>query len=552
MTREFALWCTIAALAGGLRLIRLDFLLTNAEAAAALNALAALRGEPVIFSNPLFGWLQMLLFAVFGANEVSARLAGALSGVALCLLPAALRWQLGRTRALIFGLLLALSPTLWFVSREMGGAMLAWTLAGAAHCAWRVGQPAWAAAALGALLATGSDAIAPLVVASLGALASPAQGGVRFSARAAAIALATFVLSATALLMRPSGLGDAFNGYATWARALWADESASVGRLVLGLVTGEPVGWLGAAFALVMLVIRRDRLRAEAAWPAWGAAGLAVLVITAGRDAALLTPTVIGMLGLASHAYDALWSSVRRRAVWQREGAVAALACVLLIYAGLGVWQYAGQGRSTWLVAILIAALLILALIAAGGLSADYGAPLRGIGLAGAAVLSLYSFGVGVQMNHVRPHNPAEPYRTQAAAPGLGALQESVRLMSTRATGEPRALAIHIADGAPPALHWALRDQRSFGRGEDAGRPDAVLTPAPERPRLAGNFIGMDYQVTAQASLDEVRCVSLPQGGFDCLPLVRWLAFRDVAEARADVWVFWLRDDVARRAGGYR
>ncbi|MCX7824091.1 MAG: hypothetical protein N2689_00850, partial [Verrucomicrobiae bacterium] len=45
------------------------------------------------------------------------------------MLPAALRWQLGRTRALIFGLLLALSPTLWFVSREMGGAMLAWTLA---------------------------------------------------------------------------------------------------------------------------------------------------------------------------------------------------------------------------------------------------------------------------------------------------------------------------------------------------------------------------------------------------------------------------------------
>jgi hypothetical protein len=199
-----------------------------------------------------------------------------------------------------------------------------------------------------------------------------------------------------------------------------------------------------------------------------------------------------------------------------------------------------------------VRALLIVALAAAGSLSVDYGVPLRGIALAGIAVLSLYSLAAGIQMNHARPHNPAEPYRIQAAALGLEALQESIQLASARATGEPNALGVHIAGDSPAALQWALRDQRRFDANGDAGSVGIVLTPSPEKPKAAGNFIGMAYEVTAQAPLNEVRCIGLPQGGFDCLPLVRWLAFRDVDDVRTDLWVFWLRDDVARRVSGER
>lgn len=549
VTREVALWCAIACLASAPRLARLDFLLTNAEAATALTSLAALRGELAIFPNPLFGWLQALLFAVFGASEASARLVAALSGVVLCLLPVALRLQLGRTRALIFAALLALSPTLWFVSREMGGAILAWTLAFAAHCAWRARRPAPAVAAFGALLATGQDAIPPLIVTVLASSAAMPLDAVRSSARAAAIALLAFVLSATALLMRPVGLGDAFNGYALWSQTPRGSESVSIGRLILGLVISEPVIWLGAAFALVAFARVRASVRAEAAWLVWVAAGSGVLTVTAGRSAALLTPLVIGMAGLSSAAYDALLASAQRWGSWPREGAVAAIAFVLLIYAGLGVWQYAGQGRSAWLVSVVIAALLIAALIAAGSLTMDYGAPLRGVALAGIAALSLYTFGVGIQMNHARPYNPAEPYRAQAADSDLAALREGIRLISVRATGEPNALAVHLAEGAPAALRWALRDWRSADAHEDAG---VVLTPASEKPGVAGNFIGTAYAATAQAPLNKVRCVGLPQGGFDCWSLARWLAFRDAEGTHTDLWVLWLRDDVARRASGMR
>lgn len=548
MTREVALWCVVALLAGALRLARLDFLLTDAEAAIALTSLAALRNEPVIFPNPLFGWLQMLLFAIFGASEVAARLIAALSGVGLCLLPAALRAQLGRTRALIFAGLLALSPTLWFVSREMGGAMLAWALTFAAYCAWRARHPVLAAAALGALLATGQDAVAPAIVTTLASLAIMPRADVQLSPRFVVILLVTFVLSATASLMRPTGLGDAFNGYALWVRTLTTAESIGIGRLMLGLVASEPVIWGGAAFGVAGLVLLRGRMRTEVTWLVWIAAGLGMLVIPVSRDAASLVPLVIGMAGLASAAYDALLASAQRWASWQREGAVAGIALVLLAYAGLGVWQYAGQGNSLWLVSVAVATLLILALIAAGGLRMDYGSPLRGVALAGIAALSLYSLSVGIQMNHARPYNPAEPYRAQAAAEGLAALQETIRLLSIRATGEQNALAVRLDGDAPAALRWALRDRRSLETDEAS----VVLTPATKKPNTTGRFIGMGFQLTAQASLDGARCVALPQGGFNCLPLARWLAFRSTDHLRSDLWVLWLREDVARRASGSR
>jgi len=552
VTREAALWCAVVILASAPRLARLDFLLTNDEAAAAMASLAALRGEPVIFANPLFGWLQTLIFAIFGATEPSARLIQALSGIGLCLLPVALRPQLGQTRALLLAGLLALSPTLWFVSRESGGAMLAWTLAFAAHCAWRADRPSLTAVLLGVLLASGSDAVAPAIVMAVASAVTRPFDAARALPRAAPAAGVAFILAATGLLVRPSGLGDAFNGYAAWAQSLWFPDPLSMGRLMVGFLTSEPVAWVGALFAVVMVARARLLTRSDAAWLAWAVVGLFVLAAATNRSAASLAPVVIGCAGLAARAYDALLAYAQRRADWRREGAVAAATFVLLTYAGLGVLQYAGQGRSAWLISVLVAGLLILALVAAGSLAGDFGSPLRGVALAGTATLVLCALGAGAQMNLVRPYNPAEPYRREAAAPGLEALRDSIRQLSARAVGEPDALAVQIAGDAPPALRWALRGQRNLIVGEGPSDADIVLRPTPAKPQSPGNFIGAAYDVVTRAPLSEVRCAGLPQGGMDCLSLARWLAFREVDDVRAERWLLWLRDDVAQKASGRR
>ncbi len=129
LTFEAGLWAAVVGVAALLRLWTLNSApLANPDASAALAGLAILRGETVPLTNPLYGTLLAVIFGIFGASDASARLVGCIAGIALCALPAVMRIDIGRVRALLFGALLAISPTLWFVSRQVDGALLAWVL----------------------------------------------------------------------------------------------------------------------------------------------------------------------------------------------------------------------------------------------------------------------------------------------------------------------------------------------------------------------------------------------------------------------------------------
>ncbi len=539
ITREAALWCVLASLAGALRLARLDLPLTNAEAASALLALAALRGESVVLPNPLLGNLQIALFALFSADDLWARLPPAVGGVAICLLPAALRPSLGRLPALMMAALLTLSPTAWFVAREQGGPALAWAFALAAHLAWRSDRPHLAATAFGLLLATGEDALAPTLISLLSALVagvSPAA-----MARAWPAALLSFFLAATGLLLRPSGLGDALYGFAQWLSP--AADSLSLTRLTIGLLTSEPLILVGAPLAFV-----RRPSRSALAWLVWVVVGLAFALIGPDRSAAAFLPLVVGSAGLAAGVYDALVRVVIARPSW-----IWLVAVVLFSYAGLGVIQYAGQGRSEWLLMPMVAVGLAVALVGwLGWATGDYRWLLAGVASSGSALLMVYTLSVGWQMNLARPDHPGEAYRRDAVGPGLLTLRRDLRQISVRATGEPDALAVQVLGEAPPALRWALRNQRAITYGDQPTAAGLMLAPPATRPPATGAFVGSGREIIARASLDGLGCAPLPQGGFDCSSLARWLAFREVRDLQTERWVIWLRDDIARRGSGVR
>ena len=539
ITREDALWCALALLAGALRLARLDAPLTNAEAASALLALAALRGEPVVLPNPLLGNAQMATFALLGAGDAWARLLPALAGVALCLLPMASRASLGRRPALLMGALLALSPTAWFVARQSGGAILAWALALAAQLAWRDNRPWPAAVAFGLLLATGSDAFAPAAISLLAALVAGASPAAMI--RAWPAALLGFLLAATGLLLRPPGLGDAFYGFTRWFSP--PPDALSPTRLILGLLISEPLILFGAPLSFV-----RRPTRDALAWLTWVIGGAISVSIGLGSDAAALLPVVVGAAGLAAGVYDALVSEMAMRPSW-----MWGIAVVMLAYAGLGVIQYAGQGRSEWLLTPPVAMTLLVALAASlGWASGDYRLPLANIASAGSALLMVYTLGAGWQMNLARSDHPGEAYRRDAVALGLAALRHDLRQISIRVTGEPDALAVQVVGEAPPALRWALRGQRNVTYSDQPTAAGLVLTPPARQPPAVGRFVGSSREVIVRAPLSELSCSPLPQGGFDCLGLARWLAFREVRNLQSERWVLWLRDDIARRGGGIR
>lgn len=568
-TREVALWGAVAALAALPRLLNLHPPLANAEAAPALLALAAARGEVVAFANPLFGLLQALAFAILGASDASARLIPALAGTAVCLAPALLRHELGRWRALIFGALLALSPTLWHVSRQADGAMLAWALAFGAYCAWRGRRAVVGGLLFGALLACGADAVLPAVIAVAAAAAAAAAAGQGAEAgalrRFALAAVVAFGVAATGALLRPSGLGDAFNGLAAWLQAAFGPAALSFGRLLAGFALYDPLLVLGAVAGATLLARAKDVARHELAWATWIGIGLLAAALLPGRSAASFAPVAIGCAAYAAHALARLLESWMQRASLAREGVIAGFATVLLIYAGLGLWQYAAQGQVTWLYPILIAALLILAMIAAGGLGLDFGAGVRGTAAAAVASLLLWSLGAGLRLTHVQPDNPAEPYRAEVVGPGLSALVETIREAGRRSAGEPGGLGMQVADSAPPALRWALRDQRNATYAAQPGAapaaqedvtapaarpPGAVLTPEPMQPAPGARYIGQAYELLTRAPLPDVGCALGPGAGPTCQPLARWLTLREPSNAQGERWLFWLRDDVAIETSG--
>jgi hypothetical protein len=546
LTREAALWLAIALLAALPRFFNLATPLDRFEAAHALAWLDASRGGQIVLANPLFGAVQAALFGIFGPSDVVARVFAALSGVALCLAPIFLREHLGRTRALMFGVALALSPTLWFVSRTASGAMLAWTLALWAFAAW-VGQRRLVALALlGALLACGVDTAAPALAVVVVALVH--SGIVVPSRRMVLAACSAFLASATALMLRPLGLGDALNGFALWAQGVRGPEAMSFERLLMGLLTNEVLFVLTAAAGLIALLVTRRSAIRELPWLVWFALGLFVCALDRGRSAASLVPCVIGCVGLATVALDRLLAEATRNAHPAREGVVMALTFVLITYAGLGIRQYAAQGQGSWLLPVLIALLLILAIIAAGSLGLEYSTALRGTALGIVASLLLYTLGAGFQLNHARADNPAEPYRVEAVLPGMRALEDTVRTVSVRATGEPMGMTVQVPDDAPASLRWALRDQ-AIGSAVRGVPTEAVILAEQTRP-TQGNYIGRAFELTSSATLNSVRCQPQGQGGLNCQTLAQWLAFRNGGEPSVARWSLWVRADVAERAGG--
>jgi hypothetical protein len=580
LTRETALWCAIALLAVLPRALGLDHPLSNAEAANALLAFNALHGTPVAFPNPLFGWLQSLVFAVLGDSNVAARVIPALAGVALCLLPIALRERMGRARALWMGALLALSPTLWFASHQSGGAMLAWTLAFAAFCLW--GRRPWLHGALaGALLACGQDAVAPFIVVALALLASgrlfagatfdssstpnsptpnsptpsPREGRMRLPSPLGrgwgwgVAAGATFVMLASAFLLRPQGIGDAFYGVALWAQSVTAVTAFPLSRLAAGYALNDTLlGVAGFAGVIVLLMARRFS-RDEWGWLAWAGAGLALLVVVQGRNATLLVPVAIAGAAFAAAALAALVSGVAGRDMWVRFGVAGALAFMLWVYAGLGLRQYAAMGQSSWLLPIAIALLLMLATVSGASLIGNVMPAVRGLLAGVAGAMLLHTLGAGLQMTLVKPDNAAEAYRADVAERGLAGVDEMIRAMSTRATGEPLSMAVAVPDEAPAALRWALRNQN---QRVTAGQPaPAMMTRDGVKP-ADGNYIGHAYPIASTATLAGVGCAPQPQGGADCLPLARWIAFREAGAQQMENWVFWVRDDLAQEASGSR
>jgi hypothetical protein len=417
LTLERLGYVAIGLLALALRLASLGVApLGPAEASqtmAALDLAANRSALPAAGASPLLLNLHGLLFLLAQANESSARLLPALAGVALVLLAYGLRAELGRLGALGAALLLAISTTLVFWSRQAAGESLA-LLAGMALvvglAGWRRspgrGWALWLAAALASLLLSAPIgyslllASAPLAAMALrpGSQPRPAAAGLSVAGLAFVLIL---LLGATGLFFQPGGLAAAADLPATWLAGFGGRSGAaatltaaeSVLGLGLRLLWLEPLtlalGLAGLAVGMRQELRRPDpapstvdrspftddRLPTTDHRPPFLAVGLglwlvlalALLLLRAGRtpaDLAVLMLPLALLGGLALARFAAYFDLGEHKA----EG-VALLVAGLIILASAAVWlaqfteTWKGEPQPAFLVSAGAVLMILLALL---------------------------------------------------------------------------------------------------------------------------------------------------------------------------------------------
>src|SRR5512139_307807 len=125
ITAEAALYAAILGIAAVLRLWNLEASPLSAREAA--QAVAAFGGASLpAGGSPLLFSVNQLLFGLVGAtvSDSGVRLAAALIGTIMVLLPCLFRSAIGRYGALAAALMLAISPTMVAASRSLDGSIV--------------------------------------------------------------------------------------------------------------------------------------------------------------------------------------------------------------------------------------------------------------------------------------------------------------------------------------------------------------------------------------------------------------------------------------------
>jgi uncharacterized protein (TIGR03663 family) len=492
LTWEVALYGLILVLGLGLRLGLLEARIMDVpEAEQALQAWKlATGGTPTGRWSPLLLSGQALLFALFGASDAATRLLPALAGSLLVLLPFALRSRMGRIGALAASLALAISPTLVYSARYGDGTSLLLFTAFGALALWNVYQEKrrtgylYAVSLLAALALLADLRVVGVVL--VGAVAwaierfilgrdpfAPAE-----SADTADKPLpwrelmlcfgGTFVLVATTLALNPVGLGAWADMISSWFSHLSPVVNGQPWTYpLLALALYEPFLLLFGLIGAATLLVTYKRLGEERGLTLylWLAIGLALLAILAGgRGAGDVALVCVPLAVLAGCAVERLVASWRESEFLARDGLLAVIVLVILIYVAMQVAFYARalytnapqSSQFMWFWMLAVALLILL-----GGFSVAWlGGPAswRVGGAALALILLSISLSAGTRLNWERPNDPRELHTRVVSDVGLRDALDVTADLAYHRWGAAVSIPITVEKDLGSVWAWYLRD----------------------------------------------------------------------------------------------
>jgi uncharacterized protein (TIGR03663 family) len=572
LTVERALYLCLGLLALMARLYALDRRpMQPQEAHQALASWQLLQGQSAETAgcSPLVLTANVVLFALFGANDASARLLPVLSGTMLVLLPYGLRRWLGREGALIGSALLAFSPLLLFNARYLDGA----TPAAAGMLLLLIGLGYWsegrrsgmihvASAGLATLLLAGPQAYTLLlIVATFGILIAvsgrrgplsaqraegdgphmapcvshPTRDDWSAALRQAGISL-TLILGfvATCFLLNPSGLQALLDLLPAWGRGfITATDGLPWMQYLALLPLYDPLVLVAGLAGLALACRERDPLGLFLSY--WALAALVLTSLMAGRGAGDALLVILPLALLAGRFLGRRLPEWMRGATWAQEGFFGALSSGLAIYAGLQLTFFSVTGKAAYLQVMGVVAVLIVGLFASVAYWLGRQAACAGVGLVLLLTLAVSTLSAGIGLNYV---HVADPHELALAGPislQTHALLGDVSRLSAQRAIDERALDLTIHRSLARPLAWYLRDYPNLKVVESLAptvHSDAVIAPVmAESPPLGGAYGGQDYLFQSWWDLATLRGSDWGKW------LLRRQASTPVREQRAILWV---------------
>lgn len=564
VTVEHALYILIVVVAAILRLPDLGTPpLSSFEAHEALAVWDQWQpvSDSINVGSPLYFTLTGLISQVMGYSDEVMRLIPVLFGICLVFLPWFLRHRSGKLGALVASLLLAVSPTLTFTSRTAGGQSAALFFGFLIFIAWLRYQESAAGAWFYILLIAIAFGITtdpifygfliPLIFAWLAqAIIGPSlfldnnvhRQRVRLPSRSEArtgsmIALGVFILVATTILLRPDGIGAAFDLVAQWLARfsleadtqLWISPFLAILRyeLVL-LIIGLPA---------VFWAIRSDR-----SYPFllayWLVGSLLLLLLQRGVMANVVLVTIPGLLLIGTFT-GAILGGIQD---WRR----LSFSMAILIASGIIYVNLSRYGRlldanqksaGTYNILLVIITLMATATLLAILWGWDKEVVKKGLLFGLLLIFVMVSLRTTWWLSRAGANDTHELLVTSASDDDLPLLATTIKDLSWQVDNSEQDVQI-LSSVESPALRWYLREFTNLEIGNALPRSmdtPIIITMDEQLPELSTGYIGSDF--------GHVRLNS-PQR-FLPADMLRWWLFREsLSQALEERVILWIRADL--------
>lgn len=469
---------------------------------------ASIRGHaPLLFHGNVF------LYLLFGANDYVARVIPALAGSLLVGLPYLLRSYLGRWGALVTSVLLALSPSFLFFSRQLDGGIIvsAATLALLAAVLGyvRQGKPSQLyllAGSLAITLLAGGDGYANLLVlgAFLALLAlyshlsrreSPLCGTLP---RAASTERSWFVpagffaglilLISTGLFVNLQGVQAMLDLFSAWLGQFSPVTDAQPWHYYLSLLMAYDLPAVVFGLAGAFYFARRDLLSTLLA--CWFGVNLLLYSVMGTKPPSGYLQILLPLTLLAGKTMGEL---VETRGggeswLWDRVAILVSLPVAFHMIVQLSAFgdpEDPGDPRHLMLV-LLSLFFLVSVILITGAIALDWKGSLRTGGLVVLVILGGLMVHITWRLNYCKPGNPFELLVEEPTSPDVRNLVQAIEDFSNQREHQRHSVDITVAGGEDPLLAWYLREFRdlSFASGSPWPPARVIITPFEERPSL--------------------------------------------------------------------